>query len=382
MNNIIKKLRRRVAPWYKNLRGWKTGRKIVVIESDDWGSIRMPSRQVYERCLKAGYKVDQNVYEKYDSLASEDDLELLFDLLSSFKDKNENHPVITANVLTSNPDFDKIKENGFKEYYYESIKKTFKRYPKHEHCFNLWNNGLKQGVFYPQSHGREHLNVSKFMNALQQEQQDVLFGFKHGIPGCIPRGEIGGNEYMEALNYTDEQDKQKKLKIFLEGFDLFEKLFNYRSESFIPPTYLWSPDFDEKVSKAGVRFYQGNRRMKEPRIDDKGINMHSHVLGETNKFGQLYLIRNAVFEPTIAKKSNVDNVNQCLKQIHAAFTMKKPAIVCSHRLNYVGYLDEKNRDRNLKMLKNLLAEILKKWPDVEFMTSDKLGIEIQKMSKK
>ena len=34
-----------------NLRGWKTRRKLLVIESDDWGAIRMPGRQAWERLL-------------------------------------------------------------------------------------------------------------------------------------------------------------------------------------------------------------------------------------------------------------------------------------------------------------------------------------------
>ncbi len=51
-----------------NLLGWRTSRKIVVIESDDWGSIRMPSHDVYTKCLKEGYPVDKNAYERYDSL--------------------------------------------------------------------------------------------------------------------------------------------------------------------------------------------------------------------------------------------------------------------------------------------------------------------------
>lgn len=75
----------------KNFWGWNTDRKIVVIESDDWGSIRMPSKNVYQQCLQSGYQVDQIAYERYDSLASEDDLELLFDLLSSFKDQGGIH---------------------------------------------------------------------------------------------------------------------------------------------------------------------------------------------------------------------------------------------------------------------------------------------------
>ena len=106
-------LRSWLAPYYRNLRGWRTNRKIVVFESDDWGSIRMPSREVYEKCLKAGYPVDRNAYERFDSLESNEDLELLFETLSKFKDQHGNHPVITANCLVVNPDFKKIRESGY-----------------------------------------------------------------------------------------------------------------------------------------------------------------------------------------------------------------------------------------------------------------------------
>lgn len=57
-----------------NIPGWRTKRKIVVIESDDWGAIRMPSRATYNKLLLEGYRVDKNCYEKYDSLATEKDL--------------------------------------------------------------------------------------------------------------------------------------------------------------------------------------------------------------------------------------------------------------------------------------------------------------------
>ena len=35
-----------------NIMGWCTNRKIIVIESDDWGSIRMSSKQAYNSLLK------------------------------------------------------------------------------------------------------------------------------------------------------------------------------------------------------------------------------------------------------------------------------------------------------------------------------------------
>lgn len=374
MKNLLShEIRRPISRFITNLRGWRTNRKIVVIESDDWGSIRMPSKEVYQNCLKAGYRVDLNAYEKYDSLASEDDLELLFDLLTSFKDRKGNHPVITANSLVANPDFQKIRESNFEEYHYESIKDTFQRYPNHANCLQLWKTGINEGVFYPQSHGREHLNVSMFMNALRSRDEDALFGFEHEMPGCIPKGNgKGGNKYVEALKYNGINDKKDKLNIVIKGLDNFNELFGYSSESFIAPNYRWSPDFNEAVAKKGVKYLQGQRKFLES-ISKDSVKLHSQYLGKKTTHGQIYLLRNAVFEPSMFKLKVDDWVSRCLKDIDIAFKLKKPAVICSHRINYVGFLDEKNRDSNLKMLHELMKGILSRWPDTEFLNSEELG---------
>lgn len=377
---MIAKIKNELRRCWINLPGWRTHRKIVVIESDDWGSIRMPSKQVFKKCLSAGYRVDKIAYERFDSLASQDDLELLFEVLSRHIDHKGNSAVITANVLTSNPDFEKIKASDYREYYYELITDTFEKYPNHGNCFNLWEKGKEEGVFFPQSHGREHLNVSLFMKALREGDKDALFGFEHGMPGCIPKCDTkGGNKYVETLRYLDQSDKENKLYIIAEGLDLFEKLFGFCSKSFIPPNHIWNPDYNELISSLGVKYYQGRRKMKEI-LPDGTVKLHSHKLGEENEFGQKYLIRNATFEPALSH-SGEDSVDKCLKDINIAFRMKKPAIICSHRLNYVGFIDPDNRDKNLTLLNKLLKNIIKKWPEVEFMNSVELGSLIEKKYK-
>ena len=67
-----------------NLPGWRTNRKIVVIESDDWGTIRMSSKEAFNSLLNKGYPVDQCPYNKYDALESNQDLEMLFDQSYNF----------------------------------------------------------------------------------------------------------------------------------------------------------------------------------------------------------------------------------------------------------------------------------------------------------
>jgi len=356
-----------------NLQGWRTSRKIVVIDSDDWGSIRMPSKEVYEKCLKAGYPVDKIAYERYDSLASEEDLELLFGMLSSFKDRFGNHPVITANCVVANPDFEKIKADNFNNYHYELITETFKRYPRHSNNFNLWQQGMAAKVFHPQFHGREHLNVSLFMEALREGDKDAHFGFVNRIPGSIPVGpEVRGNHYIEATRYHSLKDKEEKLSILLQGLDLFAKLFGYRSESIIPTNFIWSPDFNQAVSEKGIQYFTGIRKMREPIASGK-FKYHTHFLGEKNKLGQKYLIRNVLFEPSLFKFEIKDPVSKCISDMDIAFKMHKPAVISSHRINYVGYLDENNRDRTIKFLHQVLQMAIKRWPDIEFLTSDQLG---------
>ena len=44
---------------------------MVVIESDDWGTIRMPSREVYEEFLRRGIRVDRDPYCRYDNLRAD-----------------------------------------------------------------------------------------------------------------------------------------------------------------------------------------------------------------------------------------------------------------------------------------------------------------------
>jgi hypothetical protein len=362
-------LKRIVNNYLTNMRGWKTNRNIVLIESDDWGSIRMPSYNVYLKCLKAGYPVDKNPYERYDSLASEEDLELLFNILSDYKDINNKHPQITANCVVANPDFDKIRNCDFLEYHFELITETFKRYPKHTNNFEKWLKAKNDNIFLPQFHAREHINVSLLMNALRANDQDILWGFDHKMPGSIRKGELrNGNYFVEATRYVDSIDKQNKIDIYLDGLEIFEKLFGFKSVSIIPTNYTWDKDFDKFTKVKGVIINQGARKMKVPENNTAFLR----YMGQKNESGQINLVRNCFFEPSLSliRKNSVDS---CLKEMDIAFKLNKPAIISSHRINYVGFVDQNNRDINLNLFSELIDKMLKKWPDIEFMNTVELG---------
>ena len=71
--------------------------------------------------------------------------------------------------------------------------------------------------------------------------------------------------------------------------------------------------------------------------------------------------------------SGKDWLDACLFEIKLAFRWHKPAIIGSHRVNYIGALNPDNRESGLNQLSSLIKEIQKNWPDVEFMTTSQLG---------
>lgn len=142
-------LKQNLARNLSNLPGWRTRRRIVVIESDDWGSIRMSSPEAFERLRKAGIPVDRSHYNRFDGLESNDDLSVLMDTLSAFRDASGRPPVITGVNVVANPDFERIRAEDFRQYYYEPYTRTLERYPAHDRVAELWREATQRRLLVP-----------------------------------------------------------------------------------------------------------------------------------------------------------------------------------------------------------------------------------------
>ncbi|PWN07805.1 hypothetical protein [Rhodohalobacter mucosus] len=356
-----------------NYRGWRTDRKIVVIESDDWGSACMPSLDVFQRLVQRGIRVDRCPYTSFDALASEEDLEDLFSALMEFRDKNGSHPVITANAVMMNPDFEKIRSSGFMEYHGEPFTETLKKYPRHDRSFSLWKQGMSDKLFAPQFHGREHLNVKAWMQAMQKRDSVERAVFNENMFWAGSGEEQKGHlSIRAAFDLKDLSDLDTHREILRDGLTQFEHLFGYKSESFIAPNFIYHPDLNQPLAEKGVRLLQGMKYQLLPIEDHEKRKMVRRIQGKQNELGQFDLVRNCVFEPS-QKADNYDNIGTCMKGIWNAFFWKKPAIITAHRLNFIGYIHPGNREKNLALFRALLKKMLKRWPDIEFMTSRELG---------
>jgi len=356
-----------------NMVGWRTRRHLIVIESDDWGSIRMPSREVYDEFMRRGVRVDRDAYCQYDGLATRHDLENLFEVLQSVKDKNGRPAVITANTLSANPVFEKIRKSDFQEYFYEPFTETLKHSAAHTGAWEMWQQGMDSGVFRPQCHGREHLYAKKWLQTLQQGNSITRTAFDLGTWGLTAHVDPSIKEYyMGAFNSSEPEDIAAFETILTEALDMFEQIFGYRSESFVATTYEWSPKIEPCLRKNGVKYIQGIIAQKIPKGDDKGVKMrYNGFQGTRTRAGLIRLFRNCFYEPST--KPGYNYVADCLNRIEIAFKWGKAANICAHRLNFIGSIDSSNTDRNLPEFQHLLQEIVKRWPDVEFISSDELG---------
>lgn len=367
LKNLIKNI--------SNIPGWRTNRKIVVFESDDWGSIRMPSNVVYDKLLAKGLTIDKGEgsrYNKYDTLASANDLANLFETLNSVKDKNNHAAKITAVSLTSNPDFEKIKANGFETYVHEPFTTTLSKY-NHQDAFALWQEGFNANIFVPEFHGREHINVQAWLRSLSNGDKEALFAFEHGFWSYDRKGAFG---FQAAFDLELAKDLVEQKAIISEGLRLFEELHGYRARFFVPPNGPINNELEKVAADGGIQ-YMSSPKIQLEVFGEKKTKRNFRYLGKSNNYDQIYITRNAFFEPSSAAASEV---NKCLKEIEMAFKWGKPAVISSHRVNFIGTLNKKNRDNSLKLLFELLNSIIKKWPEVEFMTSSELG-EIIKKSK-
>lgn len=373
VQQYINKVQRRCNTHLYNWLGWRSRRKIVVIESDDWGSIRMPSHDAYTRLLQRGIRVDRCHYCKYDALETEEDLRCLFDILLSVKDSIGRPAILTANAVVANPDFQRIEEAEFKQYYYKLIDEAFSENKGSERALTLMREGIEAGCFLPQSHGREHLNVAYWLDCLRNNFAETRYAFECGVYGISTTITAEHRKsFLPAFEICSEEDRNVKMHIAKEGLALFERIFGYSSRSFIAPNYTWFEALEETLKNTGVTTLQGLVSHQYATITNKPM-VHLRKLG-VNSHGVVDLARNVFFEPSATKEHVVDNA---LREMAVAFKYGKPAIICSHRVNFMGGLDVRNRDNNLSLLAELLHRMIKLWPDIEFMSSPELGDLIQ-----
>ena len=368
---MIQKIRNHL----KNIKGWKTNRKIVVISVDDYGNVRLDSKQARAAMDKEGLQVLSR-FDAFDTLETKEDLEMLFETLTSVKDKNGKAAVFTPFALPCNIDFEKMASEKYAQYHYELLPTTYaklaQQQPKaYEGTWDLWQEGIAKGLLQPEFHGREHFNLKVFEEKLQQRDFELLTSLQNRSLTSISSSGYATVGWTAAFSFWDvKKDTEQFPQIIKSGLDAFEKVYGYKATVFTPPAQQLPEFIESTLSDMGIQaldkpFSQakhlGNGQYKK-KVNAMGFNATTNLVE---------LVRNVVFEPT--DNRGFDWVAYSLQQVEAAFFWNKPAIISTHRVNFCGHIDSNNRNTGIQALQKLLKAIVMKWPDVEFLSAKELS---------
>jgi hypothetical protein len=353
------------------LRGWCTRRKIVVLESDDWGNIRTPSREVYDRLSAEGYDLGRS-HHSLDALETDEDLDRLFEVLGSVRDACGRPACMTPYIILANPDFEQIRRAEFQKYFYEPVTETLARSDRRQGVLRRWTEGRQRQVFIPQLHAREHVAWWRWLEALRGGSVEAHQAFEMGMCGLPLAVSKEKRSYDGPIYVGDEELRRYGVDVEMmvrEGVDLFVAQLGYAPLSVTAPNYQWTAHVERIWRAAGVRYIHGAMFQHLG-----GGRRRIHYLGQASPSGCCYLIRNCFFEPA-AKRGDV--VGDCLREVARAFRWHKPAVIGTHRYNYIGAIDPANRVSGLRQLSDLLQAICRRWPNVRFLSSPELGRMIE-----
>ncbi|MGC4041455.1 MAG: hypothetical protein QM710_11910 [Flavobacterium sp.] len=376
---MVRKLLSAIISNLKNSIGWKTKRKIIVFSVDDYGNVRLNSAQARKNMDAAGMKTYSR-FDALDTLETKQDLEQLFRVLSSVTDKNGRHAVFTPFALPCNIDFEKMEAGDFKQFHFEALPNTYKKLAvqqpeAYSGAWDLWKDGIAKGFLRPQFHGREHLNLQVFNDKLQKRDTQLLTALKNKSYTSISDEEYPTMSAMAALDFWNVNENEAFKPVLMEGLDLFEQVYGYRSTYFTPPVFNIHHSLFQTLKDNGIQFLD----LALLRNEHQGFNAYKksfNYIGKKTQEGLTIMVRNVVFEPT--EDRGIDWVDFTMKQIETAFRWNKPAIISSHRVNFCGHIDAGNREKGLAVLENLLKKIIEKWPDAEFMAADELADYLKK----
>ncbi len=356
----------------KNINGWKTNRKLIVLSIDDYGNLRIGSKEIINQIEKLGIGINSR-FDMYDSLETTEDLSMLYEALTSVKDKFGNYPIFTCYALPCNLNYEAILKSNFEEYSYEQLPVTFEKlaqlYPNYyQNTWNLWQEGIKMKLLSPEFHGREHVNIEEFKYQRNNNFKLLKLLFENRTYSFLP--ELNGNRiYTAAFSFNDFIETSEFDSVISTGLEEFEKVFHKKAFVFTPPSQQFPPFLEANLFKYGLKaidkpFYAkvhlGNGKFEK-----------SFTTTKFNKRNNIFnIVRNVVFEPS--EKTSYDPVNLAMNQIEIAFNLNRVANISSHRINFSGFISEENRKIGLSNLKILLTKIVMKWPEVEFISASDL----------
>ncbi len=356
-----------------NILSWKSKSPTVVFLVDDFGAVKA-NKEIVENNYFGHARIDlKNRFNIFDTLSSVKDFTKLFEVLEKNTSKLGSTPVFTLVTSMANPDFERIIQSG--EYQFLEFWDSIKNYGG-ENLVKCWKEGIEKGYISPELHGREHLNFKRFMKIINESPDLKEIFFQHN---CLPELSFTNpsHDYLSAFDFDEPSDIEEQKKVVKSSIEIFEKSFHRKPELFVAPALKYNKALNKTLVENEVRAVDKARKSIEPLGNGKYGKSFNYTGKKIYKNQLSVLSRNVMFEPSMTTKSNW--VNFAYFKIEECFRSNVPAIISSHRVNYVGGVSEVNRENGLWALDELLTKINETYSEVSYLSASEL---IQKMHAK
>ena len=222
----------------KNRKGVRLKGKYVLFVVDDYGHLRISGQSAIDKLTALGCSF-RSPFDRLDTLENESDFDALFSLLRQFKDSDGNHPVFSAYSLVANPNPEASLQE--KKYIKESLSATYDRILGQNLMEKLWEQGIKEKLISPEFHGREHINLQFFEEALEKNDAKVITNLKHHSFAAL-KPVSGGVHPYASYDSNADTDLDRLKETITDGVQMFKGYFK------VAPTAFAAARGDDKVN--------------------------------------------------------------------------------------------------------------------------------------
>ncbi len=356
-----------------------SSRKVIVFESDDWGScFAFPSLALYHfhrSTLKGNgaEKIREDLPKT--TLEDPDDMERLFRVLEGHRGGDGRPARFQANYIMANPS-PKLVDGVLAKYEMVSLPDVPEGWPR-GNIIEKAKEGMRRGVWHREFHGYAHVNYRRHEADLRAGGDAYPGEFRKEwycwMKSSQPKFSSVQEYYNELGEWSSNLSYGEQLRDIREGLTIFKSVFGEIPRSAVAPFYVWQGKTERALGKLKFRVIQGKNRQynvlgmrhKMDALDERiAGNLWPHAMGNFNRKWRIrYLHRNVDFEPGESPQA----WGRAYGEIRAAWSRGEPAIVSTHRINYVD-LEKQAVEANLEQLERLLASIQRNDPEAVYLT--------------
>ncbi|MDP1643962.1 MAG: hypothetical protein Q8L71_00490 [Thiobacillus sp.] len=304
---------------------------VMIVESDDWGAGPVETQ------------------------ASA--LNRLVDVLSHYQDQNGRHPVMTLALVLAVPDGPAIRRDGqyhrrlLDDLLFEPVRQAIER-------------GRAAGVFALQLHGLEHYWPAALLRAAETDERVRAWlaspSRTENLPSPLQ------SRWIDASTLPSRPLPEAEIqRATAEEVAVYERVLGQSPRVVVPPTFVWDERVEMAWAARGVEFVVTPGLRNTCRDADGQPSCAAGPIrnGERGKC-VTYIVRNDYFEPEKGH-TFVDG----LAALRSRSEQGRPCLLETHRSNFIGLEAECSNAE----LHRLIAQALRKYPDLRFMSTLELG---------